>query len=479
MLFIVEDLHWSDPSTRELLSLVIDQTPTASVLVLLTCGPTFQPSWSHRSSLTEVTINRLSPTQVAQIINGMTDGTIFPAAVLQQIMDKTDGVPLFVEEMTKAILESGQLKDVGGHYELTGSLSTFVIPATLQDSLMARLDRLSTVKAVAQLGATLGRSSLRPAPGHLASGRATLQQGLRQLVEAELLYQRGIPPQATYLFKHALIRDAAYESLLRSTRQQYHQRIAQVLEARFPETTEAQPELLAHHYTEAGLIAQALPYWRQAGQRALERSAYVEAISHLTKGLEVLRTLPDTMDHTQQELDLQTILGLVLIASKGYASPDVERVYAQARALCQRMGETIQLFPVLRGSWLFYLNRGELQVARELGEQLLRLAQGAQDPLLLLEAHSAPGVTLFWLGELARARAHLEQSIAFYERQLVQNCLMLINSILVEQTVTQHQLLEQLSRDDRRGLTALFYEHVNPYGLFELDVTRPSFLEVA
>jgi class 3 adenylate cyclase len=295
VLFILEDLHWTDPTTLELLNLVLDQAPTASMLVLLTCRPHFQPAWHHRSYLTEITVHRLSPAQVAQIVHGMTDGKTFPAEVLQQIIAKTDGVPLFVEEITKALLESGQLKAVDGHYELAGALSTLAIPATLQDSLMARLDRLVTAKAVAQYAAVIGRQfsyALLQAVSQL--DEAMLQHELGRLVEAEIVYQRGLPPQATYTFKHALIQDAAYASLLRSTRQQYHQRIAQVLEARFPESGETQPELLAHHYTEAGLVEQAIGYWQQAGRKAAQRSAHVEAIAHLTRGLELLRMLPDT-----------------------------------------------------------------------------------------------------------------------------------------------------------------------------------------
>jgi predicted ATPase len=236
-------------------------------------------------------------------------------------------------------------------YELTGPLPPLAIPATLHDSLMARLDRL-----------------------------ATLRRGLHQLVDAEFLYQQGLPPQATYVFKHALIQEAAYQSLLRSTRQQYHQRIAQMVEARFPEICALQPELLAHHYAEVDVPAQAIPYWQQAGQRAIERSANVEAISHLSKGLELLATLPDTAEHTQQELTLQTALGGSLITIKGFAAPEVERVCTRARALCRQVGETPQLFPVLWGLWLFYEVRGELQTARELAEQLLGLAQRQQDP---------------------------------------------------------------------------------------------------
>ena len=333
VLFIVEDLHWTDPTTLELLNLVLDQTPTASMLVLLTCRPHFQPSWHHRSYLTEMTVNRLSHTQVEQIVTGVTDGKTFPAEVLHQIIEKTDGVPLFVEEITKAILESGQLKAVDGHYELIGSLSTFTIPATLQDSLMARLDRLVTAKAVAQYAAVIGRQftyALLQAVSQV--DEVTLQRELGRLVEAEIVYQRGLPPQATYTFKHALIQDAAYQSLLRSTRQRYHRRIAQVLRSAFPETVETQPELLAHHYTEAGLNAQAIGYWQRAGERAVERSANPEAISHLTKGLALLTTLPETPERTQREVDMLIALGASLRATKGFAAPEVGQTYTSCSA---------------------------------------------------------------------------------------------------------------------------------------------------
>jgi predicted ATPase len=253
------------------------------------------------------------------------------------------------------VLESGLLQERAERYELTRPLPPLAIPTTLHDSLMARLDRLAALKAMAPLGATLGREfsyELLQAVSPWDEG--TLQRGLHQLVAAEFLYQRGVPPQATYLFKHALSQDAAYQSLLRSTRQQYHQRSAQVLEAQFPEVVETQPELLAHHSMEAGRSAQALPYWQRAGERAIERSAYLEARAHLMKGLEALKTVPDTPERTQQELGLQTTFGSVLIATQGGASPDVERAYARARGLCRQVGDTPQLFPTLRGLHRFY-----------------------------------------------------------------------------------------------------------------------------
>ncbi len=418
VLFVMEDLHWVDPSTLEFLSLLVDQGPTARILTLLTFRPDFSPPWTGRSHLTQVTLPRLPRRQVAEMTGRVAHGKALPPEVVEQVVGKTDGVPLFVEELTKMVLESGLLQEREDRYELTGPLPPLAIPATLHDSLMARLDRLAAVKAMAQLGATLGREfsyALLQAISPWDEG--TLQRGLHQLVEAEFLYQRGLPPQATYLFKHALIQETAYQSLLRSTRQQHHQRIAQVLEERFPELCETQPELLAHHYTEAGLLAQAISYWQRAGQRAIERSAPLEAIAHLSKGLEVLGTLSDTPERAQQELGLQIALGQAWMASRGQGVPEVERAYTRARELCRQVGESPELFPVLWGLWRFYLVRAEYQTARELAEQCLSLAQRDHDPALLLVAHHALGITVYFLGEVTLARAHLEQGMALYDLQ--------------------------------------------------------------
>ena len=415
MLSVWEDLQWADPSTLELLSLLIDQAPTAHILIVLVFRSDFTPPWIMRSHLTQITLSRLGRKQVEGMVERVTGGKTLPTEVLQQVVAKTDGVPLFVEELTKMVLESGLLREKDSHYELTGPLPPLAIPSTLQDSLMARLDQLATVREVAQLAATLGREfsyELLQAVSPL--DEAILQKELARLVEAEILYQRGLPPHSKYFFKHALIQDAAYQSLLKSKRQQYHQQIGQILEEQFSENAKTQPELLAHHYTEAALREQAITYWQRAGERAIERSANVEAVGHFTKGLELLKTLPDTPGRTQQELMLQITLGVPLAAIKGYAAPEVERTYARARELCQQAGETPQLFPVLFGLWRFYLVRGELQTAHELGEQLLRLAQHAQNPTLLPEAHGALGITLPYLGELISAQTHLEQGIALY-----------------------------------------------------------------
>jgi class 3 adenylate cyclase/predicted ATPase len=412
-LAVWEDLHWADPSTLEFLSLLLDQAPTTRLLTLLTCRPEFRLPWSTRSYLTHLTLGRLGRVQVEAMIERLTGGKALPTEVVQQIVTRTDGVPLFVEELTKAILESGLVQEREDRYELSGPLPSLAIPATLHDSLMARLDRLAAGKEVAQLTAVLGRTfpyELLRAVSPLEE--AALQQALARLVEAELLYQRGVPPQATYVFKHALIQEAAYQSLLKSTRQQYHQRIAQVLEAQFPDTVEAHPELLAHHYTEAGRTEQAIVYWQRAGQQALQRSANLEAVQHLIKGIELLATLPETAARAQQELDLRIALGPALMATRGHAAPEVEQTYSRARELCRQVGETPQLFPTLRGLWRFYRTQGALPTARELGQQLYRLAQREADPTHRLEAHDALGTTLFFLGEYAAARTHLEQGIA-------------------------------------------------------------------
>jgi predicted ATPase len=462
-----EDLHWADPSTLEVLTLFLDQVPTTRLLVLLTFRPEFISPWGNRSHLSHLTLSRLGQQQVREMVSRVAAqaarastgsartgnsspsdsdsvrpelveacpacasaaGTgepsrrgriALPDDLIEAVVARTDGVPLFVEELMKTVLESiesvGFIGSVGAHRG--APIPPLGIPATLQDALMARLDRLGPAKEIAQLGATLGREFSYELI-HVVSplDEATLLHGLKQLVEAELVYQSGLPPQARYLFKHALIQDTAYQSLLKSTRQQSHRQIAQVLEGRFPETVETQPELLAHHCTEAGLIEQAIPYWQKAGQRATQRSAHVEAISHLTKGLELLKTLPDTSERAQQELTLQITLGAPLIATKGNAVPEVEKVYTRALELCRRVGKTPQLFPVLGGLCSFYLTRGEFKTARELGEQRMYLAQSVQDPALLVEAHRTLGATLFWLGEFASARAHLAQGIALYDSQ--------------------------------------------------------------
>ena len=413
VLFVMEDLHWVDPTTLEFLSLLVDQGPTARILALCTFRPDFPPPWTGRAHLTQLTVTRLPQRQAVEVMRQVAHGKGLPPEVVEQIVAKTDGVPLFVEELTKMVLESGLLQEHDERYALTGPLHPLAIPATLHDSLMARLDRLAAVKALAQLGATLGREfSYALLQAVSPWDEETLRRGLHQLVEAEFLYQQGLPPEATYLFKHALIQEAAYQSLLRSTRQQYHQRIAQVLEARFPESGATQPELLAHHYTEAGLAEPAIGYWQRAGQQASERSAHLEAVSHFTTGIALLKALPETPARTQHALTLYIALGAALLRTKGMGAPEVEQAYTQAYALCQQVGETPELVPVLFGLWRFYTGRAQFHTARELGDTLLRLTQRDPKPALAVHAHYALGQTRLYLGALSAARLHLEAGIA-------------------------------------------------------------------
>jgi len=416
VLVVFEDIHWIDPTSQELLDRVIERAQSARVLVLITFRPDFLPSWVGQPHVTLVTLRRLNRCQRAVLVERLAHGKPLPGEVVEQIIAKTDGVPLFIEELTKTILTSGLLKEDAERYVLSGPLPPLAIPDTLQDSLMARLDRLASVKEVAQIGATIGREfsyELLAAVATLTEQR--LQAALEQLTRAELISRRGMPPQAYYVFKHALLQEAAYESLLKSRRQQLHTRIAQVLEERFPERAEVEPELLAHHYTEAGLPKLAVSYWQRAGQRALERFANREVVGHVTKGLELLASLPDTPEHARQEIELQTALGAACWAIKGFASPTVEQSFKRARELCERVDASMRLIDILRGLYAYYLVRGELRTAREQAEQLLTLAQRTRDASGLVVGRYSLGAILFWQGEFVAARHELEEACSYYD----------------------------------------------------------------
>jgi predicted ATPase len=416
VLVIVEDLHWVDPSTLELLSLLVDQSAQARLCLVLTARPEFHPPWTMMAHVTSLTLRRFAPAEVERVARHVAGEKTLPPAVLQEVVRKTDGVPLFVEELTKTVLASGLLQEREDRYELCAPLPPLAIPATLHDALLARLDRLAAAKVVAQLGAVIERTfpyDLLQAVTPLDT--ASLQGALAQLVEAEVVAQRGLPPQATYTFTHALIQDVAYQALLKSTRQQYHHRIAQALEQHVPDTAARQPELVAQHYTEAGLGALALPYWQRAGQGAIARSANMEAISHLTTALALLRTLPDTPARTQQELEVHLALGTPLVLTKAMRRRRWKTTYARACELCQQLGDTPQLFAALLGLRRYYFTRGELPTARDLAEQLLRLAQRLDDRGLVVRAHHMLEEDLLFLGEFAQVRAHAEQGIALYD----------------------------------------------------------------
>jgi predicted ATPase len=362
-------------------------------------------------------LTRLARDQVAQRVARVAGGKRLPAAVVQHIVSQTEGVPLFIEELTKAILESGLVRQTDGSYALAGPLSAVAIPTTLPDSLLARLDRWGTAKGSAQWGVTLGRQFSYAVLQAVSQREAvTLQRELERLVEAELRYQRGVVPHATYLFKHALVQEAAYPSLLRSTRQYDHQRAARVLTAQVPGIAETYPELIAHHDTEAACNEQAVPYWQRAGQRAIERSAHGEAVAHLPRGLDVRKTLPETRERARHQLALCLALGTALRVTRGWLAPEVGQASRRAQHLCQQIGETAQLFPVFWGLWHFHAVRGEPQTARELGAQRLTFAQQPQGPTYFLAAYFMLGGALPQLGARAPALPHWEQTFALYDR---------------------------------------------------------------
>jgi class 3 adenylate cyclase/predicted ATPase len=413
VLALFKDVHWIDPSTLELLGMVVKRIRQLPVLVLITFRPEFQPSFTGQAHVTALTVSRLDRGQEADLIARVTGKKPLPAEIVEQILARTDGVPLFIEELTKTVLESGLLADAGDHYELSGPLPPLAIPATLHDSLMARLDRLAPVKEVAQIGAALGREFSYVLLAAVAGRPEPELQGvLDQLVASELVFRRGKLREAIYAFKHALVQEAAYQSLLKSRRQQLHARIAEVLEQQFPEIGQTQPEVLAQHLTEAGLAAQAIPYWRRAGELAAERSADVEAIAHLSRGLELVATLPDAPERAGEEFALRMAIGGPLIATQGHAAPEVERTYSRAWALCDQLGRSAELFPVLRGLWNHHMVRGELRRAHDLSARLVALAEEQRTLVRRAPALRARGTTLVLLGRFADAEAALREGIA-------------------------------------------------------------------
>jgi class 3 adenylate cyclase/predicted ATPase len=413
VMLIVEDLHWIDPTTLEYLNMLVEEIDTAPILAVFTCRPDFRAPWADNLNVTVVDVKRLPSDAAAELTHQVAQGKSLPAQVMAEVVSKTDGVPLFIEELTKMLLESALLEERQDHYALTGPLPPLAIPNTLQDSLMARLDRLSAIKGLAQLGAAIGREFTYALMRAVSPwDEDVLQGGLAQLVAAEFLQQKGTPPEATYRFKHALIQDAAYQSLLKSTRQQHHQRIANTLESGFRKIVETQPELLAHHYTEAGLIEQAIPYWHAAGQRALQRSANLEATNHASRGLELLGRLPDSPQRAKQEMSLQLVLGPSLSYVHGPQS--VEHVYARARELARQVGGTPELFPALSGLAYAQIVRGRMLEARALAEEFVELADSQRDALVSAAGHCMVAYAAWWQGDVIDVRDHSRQGLALY-----------------------------------------------------------------
>jgi class 3 adenylate cyclase/predicted ATPase len=409
VLMVLEDAHWLDPTSTELFGQVIDRLRHLPILLLITFRSEFAPPWAGRPHISSITLHRLGREHGAAMIARLTAGRSLPPEVLDQLLAKTDGVPLFVEELTKTVLESGLLAEVGDHYELSAPLPALAIPTTLHDSLMARLDRLASVKEIAQIGAVIGRefsyqllSALSP------GGEGELQEALSRLVGSQLMFRRGTIPNATYSFKHALVQHVAYESLPKSKRRRLHVEVAKALTDRFPDIATSQPETLAHHLTEGGLAEEAIHYWRRAGQLAAERFANEEACAHFERALTLLPSLPGGVARDQWELDLLTALGSSLISLKGAGALAVARVYGRARELSRLLGKTQHLVPALQGLRLRYQERNELGTARRMAEELLSLAARTREPGDLLEAHRAAGVVSFFSGAFPIAREHLE-----------------------------------------------------------------------
>jgi class 3 adenylate cyclase/tetratricopeptide (TPR) repeat protein len=412
-----EDLHWADPTTLETLGMLIEQMPTVPLLVVATYRPELTPPWPQRSHMTRITLNRLERPEVETMVSHLAGDRPLPGEVVDHIVAKADGVPLYVEELTKAILASGVVEARGGAYVLRSALAQLHIPETLQDSLMARLDRAPRLREVAQLGSVLGREFAYDMISALAGlEEEMLQSGLGQLVVDELLYQRGRPPRSRYLFKHALIQDAAYQSLLKRTRQQYHQQVAKLLEDRFPQLASTQPELVAHHYTEANCPAQAIPYWHKAGTAAARQFAYVEAIDQFRRGLALVEALSDPRERAERELDLQMALGPALYAAKAYSHPDIgPAYYTRAWELCRQLGDDLRGFTALRGLQLHHANLLEMEKAQHLAEEAMRVAERLGDAARLVGAHGALGSVLLFHGKLEPALAQFRRGFELFD----------------------------------------------------------------
>jgi len=416
VLFILEDLHWADPSTLELLDKLIVRCDSSHILVLLTYRPQFKPYWEARENLSRIDLTGLPWKDGEEIITKAAGNRKLPPEAVQYILEKTDGIPLFLEELTKMMVESEMVVEKDGALILSAALETLPVPATLQDSLAARLDRLKEAKPIAQLGATIGREfsyeMIETIPGR---HQGDLRDNLTRLVDAGLLFQRGLPPHATYVFKHALIQDSAYSSLLKSSRREYHKLIAEALEQQHPELAETQPEMIGHHYAAAELPLSAIPYWQKAGQQAIVRSAMPEAVAHLSKAVELVGLLPDGPEKMGAELMAQTYLGLAHMMGGGYAHPEVERAFVRARDLCSALGDPPQTFPVLHGLVKYRLVLGEYSTGVDLAEQLVRMAEAANVPELVMEARYVKGAGLFWTGDLPHAMGELETVFNLYD----------------------------------------------------------------
>ena len=415
VLIVCEDAQWIDPSSRELLDRTVELVASLPVLLLITYRPEFQSVWNEKSHVSAMVLNRLDQSAGAALIRSVAGNRTLPSEVVNEIAERTDGVPLFVEELTKAVLEAGgaEVARVVSAAPLPG----LAVPPTLHASLMARLDRIGPIgKEVAQVGAAIGREfsyDLLAATAHRSDRE--LRAALDRLIGAGLVFRRGEPPDANFLFKHALVQDAAYGTLLRGQRRELHARIAHVLEERLTTTAGAQPEILAYHFGNAGLIEKAVSYWQEAGERSKARSAMAEAIRQMRKALDLLSQLPDTPKRQRTELELQLALGGALIAATGHATDETGLAYARARRLCELLNDTPHLLKALWGEFVHYHVRAEVNRSHRAAEELLDLAGQQNDTAALVAGHRAVGDSWLHRGQLSSARAHLERGLALYD----------------------------------------------------------------
>jgi class 3 adenylate cyclase/tetratricopeptide (TPR) repeat protein len=422
VLMIFEDLHWIDPTSLEVISRTVDRLRTLRVLLILTYRPEFEPPWIGRPYVTALSLNRLGEREIEAIIDRVTGNKSLPGNIRQDIVERTDGIPLFVEEMTKAVLEAENERDARNNVSNV-PLSTLAVPASLNASLMARLDRLGHAKEMAQVGAAIGREfphSLISAITH--KPEAELQSSLQRLIEAGLLFRQGSPPHATYLFKHALVQDAAYSTLLREPRRALHARIAETLESQFAEIAESRPELLARHCSEAGLINKAAGLWRKAGQRSLDRSALVEAVEQLSRAVAQIASLPATPALRREEIKLQVALVSPLMQVKGHAAPETKAAAERARLLieeAQARGEPLEdpllLFSVLYSFWVAAHAAFDGDAMRQLAAQFLALAEQQRATIPIMVGHRLMGSSLTLTGDIAEGRTHYDRAVAFYD----------------------------------------------------------------
>jgi class 3 adenylate cyclase/predicted ATPase len=421
VLMIFEDAHWTDPTSLEVFGRVVDRIKTLPVLLIVTFRPEFDAPWVGQSHVMSLTLNRLGEREAAAIIARLAGDKALPADVLAEIVERTDGIPLFVEEMTKAVLEA---ESEGAARRTAAAVPSpaLAVPASLHASLMARLDRLGPAKEVAQIGSAIGREFSHALLAAVArKSEAELGSALDRLVQAGLLSRQGIPPQASYLFKHALVQDAAYGTLLREPRRALHARIAEAIESQFAETAESRPEILAHHCTEAGRIEKAASRWGKAGQRSLDRSALVEAAAQLTRAIEQIATLPATPALRREQIEFQVALANAMMHTKGYAAPETKTSLDQARVFIERaeaLGEApedpLLLFSTLYGFWVANFVGFNGDICRELAAQFLAHAQKQEGTAPHMLGHRLTGNSLLLTGEIAEAKRHYDQAIALY-----------------------------------------------------------------